>query len=157
MSDNICHRFIQSSQRNHNRLAIQYKKGGLWVDLTWAHYQENIESFAAGLSALGISKGDRVAIFANTRYEWAVCDLANLGIGAITIPIYQSNTSEDCQYILNNSGASALIVEDINLYNRIRDLLPSLKKLKHVILINPSKNQFQDKTLSYADVQANGT
>ena len=61
---------------------------------------------------LGIEKGDKVSILANTRPEWTYCDFAALSAGATVVPIYQTNSPEECQYVLENSDAVAVIVED---------------------------------------------
>ena len=65
-----------------------------------------------GLIELGVEKGDKVAILANTRPEWTYFDFAALTAGATVVPIYQTNSPDECQYVLENSDAKVVIVED---------------------------------------------
>ena len=69
---------------------------------------------------LGIEKGDKVAILANTRPEWTYFDFAALTAGATVVPIYQTNSPEECQYVLENSDAKAVVVEDDEQLEKIR-------------------------------------
>jgi len=82
---------------------------GQWVTKTYAEVGEIVKSLSLGLMDLGIEKGDKVAILANTRPEWTYCDFAALSAGATVVPIYQTNSPEECQYVLENSDAVAVI------------------------------------------------
>jgi long-subunit acyl-CoA synthetase (AMP-forming) len=95
-----------------SRAALRYKQGGTWRTLTWNDWDRAAREVAAGLIGLGVKKGDRVCLLANTRYEWCVCDIGILMAGAVTVPIYQSNTPEQCEYIISDCGARAVIVDD---------------------------------------------
>ncbi len=110
--------------RNPQAEAVKFKTKNSWTTKTWQQYYEDIQQTGAALLSLGIKPGDRVAIMANTRYEWSVCDLAIFGIKAITVPVYQNNTPEDVEYILNNSGSRILICES-------RGPLKTFESIKH--------------------------
>src|SRR6476646_5129244 len=84
---------------------------------------------------LGIEKGDKVAILANTRPEWTYVDFAALSVGAIVVPIYQTNTPDECQYVLENSDAVAVVVEDAEQLEKVRAVRDRTPKLEHVILM----------------------
>jgi len=135
MSDTICHKFLETIRKQPERTAIMYKRGGNWSELTWAGYSEMVRTIAAGLQILGVRKGDRVAIYSNTRYEWAACDLAILGLGAVTVPIYQNNTPEDVAFILKDSEAKVLICETTSLLRRAQGHLKEIKTLEHSVII----------------------
>src|SRR5205823_6127670 len=95
-----------------------------------AEVGEIVERLALGLIALGIEKGDKVSILGNTRPEWTYYDFAALSAGAIVVPIYQTNSPEECQYVLENSDAKAVIVEDSDQLAKIlevRDACPTLE------------------------------
>ncbi len=111
MAESICEKFLDTVRKQHEKTAIMYKRGGNWNELTWTGYGDLVKTIAAGLQVLGVRKGDRVAICSNTRYEWAATDLAILGLGAITVPIYQSSSPSDLNFILSNSEARILICE----------------------------------------------
>jgi len=103
---------LQMRERSPAQTAIMYKADGQWIKLTWQQYYKQIEVIAAGLLQMGIKPGDRVAIFANTRFEWCVMDYAIMGIGAIVVPVYQTVTADDLQFILNDCQARAIVVEN---------------------------------------------
>src|SRR5580692_7987991 len=83
--------------------AAAYKSGGAWREPSWRELQAAVFRAAAGLLRLGVKPGERVSIFAATRYEWTVADLGAMAIGAIVVPIYSSNTAEEVRYILDDS------------------------------------------------------
>src|SRR4051812_28243555 len=82
-------------------IAASYKQDGQWKELTWAQVRGQLQELSAGLVALGVRPGDRVAVFGATTYHWALMDLAISAARAITVPIYSSNTPDECRYILN--------------------------------------------------------
>src|SRR5258708_3253648 len=112
MADTVCASFIQTCERLGNKVALIHYIRDRWVEHTWRDYLEMVERAAMAFHELGVKPGTRVAIFSNTRLEWAVCDLAILGLGGITEPIYQSNTAEDDAHILLNSETQVLVCED---------------------------------------------
>jgi long-chain acyl-CoA synthetase len=100
-----------------------------------------------GLKDLGLLPGDRVAIMSNTRHEWAMTDIANLGMGAITVPIYQSNTAEDTKVILNNSGAKFLFCENDVLLEKWKTISTECPSVEHVICFEDTQNSLSLKKL----------
>ena len=102
---------------------------------TYAEVGETVKALSLGLIDLGIAKGDKVAILANTRPEWTYFDFAALTAGATVVPIYQTNSPEECQYVLENSDAKAVVVEDDDAAGEDpRDPL-AVPDLEHVILM----------------------
>ncbi|MBB2992539.1 long-chain acyl-CoA synthetase [Mycolicibacterium iranicum] len=105
---------------------------GSWVDVPAWQAAEQIRSAAKGLIALGVEPGDRVALLSATRYEWPILDLAILSIGAVTVPIYETSSAEQVQFVLQDSGAVAAIAETDAHAGRIeaqRETLPQLRKV----------------------------
>src|SRR5664279_5798823 len=92
--------------------AIRFKQGEEWVDRSFSEVGEIVSGLALGLIDLGVSPGDKVSILANTRPEWTYADFADLSVGATVVPIYQTNSPEECQYVLENSDAKVVVVED---------------------------------------------
>jgi long-chain acyl-CoA synthetase len=113
--------------------AIQFKEGGAWVKRSFAEVEETVRDLALGLVDLGVAKGDKVSILANTRPEWTYFDFAALSIGATVVPIYQTNSPEECQYVLENSDAKVVVVEDDEQIEKIRKVRGELPKLEHVV------------------------
>ena len=83
--------------------------------------------------ALGVEKGDKVSILGNTRVEWTYFDFAALTTGATVVPIYQTNSAEECEYVLENSDAKVVIVEDEEQLEKVRSVRDRCPKLEHVI------------------------
>ncbi len=82
-----------------------------WVNVTTADFLEQVYAVAKGLIANGVEFGDRVVIMSETRYEWSLLDFACMAAGAITVPIYPSSSTSQCEWIINNSGSHLAIVE----------------------------------------------
>ncbi len=119
-----------------------------WEGFSWQEMLDEIERVAAGLLTLGVDRGDRVAILSNSRWEWAVTDLAVLSIGAITVPIYQSNTPDECWYVLDDSGAKVVICEDREQVGKVHEIRTRLPGLKHAVLLD-GKVKIEDFLVSW--------
>ncbi len=122
------------------RVAARHKAAGVWREPTWGELLLRIKRIGAGLEALGIEPGDRVAIFSATRYEWALANFAIFAVGATAVPIYASNSAEETEYILRDSGAKALFVDDDRAEGRlpgrlarVRQIREGLPELRHLI------------------------
>ena len=114
--------------------AVMFKDdSGHWVSRSYNEVGEVVKKLSLGLMALGIEKGDKVAILGNTRPEWTYFDFAALTAGATVVPIYQTNSPEECEYVLENSDAVAVIVEDEEQLEKIRAIRDRCPKLQHVI------------------------
>jgi long-chain acyl-CoA synthetase len=115
--------------------AVRYKDGGAWVDRSFQQVFEIVKPLALGLVALGIEKGDRVAILGNTRPEWTYFDWAALSIGATVVPIYQTNSPEECAYVLENSDAKVCVVENEEQLAKVREVRAGLPQLQQVVMM----------------------
>src|SRR4051795_4586343 len=125
-----------AAERHADLNAVTYKDAsGAWVSKTYGEVGEIVKQLAKGLIELGIEKGDKVSILANTRPEWTYFDFAALSVGATVVPIYQTNSPEECQYVLENSDAKAVIVEDSEQLGKIREVRDRCPVLEHVILM----------------------
>ena len=127
--------------REPTKVAATYKSAGAWRDITWGEVLERVKQVSAGLTASGVRPGDRVAIFASTSLQYVICDLAISASQAITVPIYASNTPDECRYILNNSEAVALFVDNdeadgkqVGRLSRIRQRRAQCPQLKQIVL-----------------------
>jgi long-chain acyl-CoA synthetase len=95
-----------------DRPAFRFRKDDKWQSLTWRQADQRAQQIAAGLCALGLAPGERVALLCQTRLEWVLCDVAIAMAGLVSVPIYPSNTPQQCVYVIEDSGARAAIVED---------------------------------------------
>jgi long-chain acyl-CoA synthetase len=133
--------------------AIRCKQGEEWVSRTFREVEETVRPLALGLVALGVEKGDKVSILGNTRPEWTYFDFAALSVGAVVVPIYQTNSPEECQYVLENSDAKVVIVEDDEQLEKIRAIRERLPMLEQVIRMTGSS----DDAISHEDLAARGS
>ena len=105
---------FERAEREPRAVAIRRKDATAstaWQDVTTAELRTDVAALAKGLIAAGIGAGDRVALLSRTRYEWTVADYAIWSAGAVTVPIYETSSAEQVEWILGDSGARALIVE----------------------------------------------
>jgi len=132
--------------------AVRYKDGSQWVDRSFSEVEEIVRPLALGLAELGVAKGDRVSILGNTRPEWTYFDFAALSIGATVVPIYQTNSPEECRYVLENSDSKVVVVEDDEQLEKIRKVRDQLPQLQQVVRMTGSS----DDAISLEDLAAKG-
>src|ERR1700710_617942 len=132
--------------------AVRYKDGDAWVDRSFQEVFEIAKPLALGLVALGVEKGDRVSILGNTRPEWTYFDYAALSIGATVAPIYQTTPREECAYVLENSDAKVVVVEDEEQLAKIREVRAELPQLEQVVMMIGDA----DDVISMEDLAAKG-
>jgi long-chain acyl-CoA synthetase len=133
---------LPAAAKNHGSgPAVMYRdESGNWTTRSFAEVGEVVRRLALGLIDLGVQKGDKVSILANTRPEWTYHDFAALSVGATVVPIYQTNSPEECQYVLENSDAKVVIVEDSEQLDKVRQVRDRCPKLEHVILMTGSSD-----------------
>lgn len=129
----ITHHLLESTERPADWTALRFKRHKTWYTLDWKEYARRAEAVGAALAALGVTRGDRVAIVANTRWEWAVSDFGILGLGAITVPVYQSNRAEEIEQILHNAEPRVVIVEDVAQLRKLDSFTKKVKSIERVI------------------------
>jgi long-chain acyl-CoA synthetase len=103
--------------------------GAGWEDVTAANFRDEVAGLAKGLVAAGIGAGDRVALMSHTRYEWTLIDYAIWAAGAVTVPVYETSSAEQAEWILSDSGAKACFAENTGfeaMIGEFRDRLPAL-------------------------------
>ena len=129
---------VTLAAKKHAKLtAMRYKAGDEWVDVSYEELGTIVKEVSLGLRAIGIEHGDKVAIVAHTRPEWTYADFGILCAGATTIPVYQTNSPEECQYVIDHSESRAVIVEDASQLAKVREVRDQLPKLEHLITIEP--------------------
>jgi len=125
-----------AAERHADLPAVTYKDpSGQWISKSFREVGDIVRRLALGLIELGIEKGDKVSILANTRPEWTYFDFAALSVGAVVVPIYQTNSPDECLYVLENSDAKAVVVEDDEQLAKIDAIRDRVPKLEHVIRV----------------------
>jgi len=130
---------ISLAGRKHgDRPALKRKVGDEWVDVSYKQLAEKVEHVALGLMDLGIRPGDKVSILSNTRPEWTYSCFGILGAGATCVSIYQTNSPEECHYVLHHSESRAVFVEDAEQLAKIRHVEAELPELELIVVMEPS-------------------
>ena len=104
--------FLDRVEDNLDKPFLWSKINKEWKSITWEETSKKVKEFSSGLKAHGIKPGDRVVIVSENRPEWIISDLAITMIGGITVPAYTTNTEDDHHYILEHSGAKAVITSN---------------------------------------------
>jgi long-chain acyl-CoA synthetase len=112
--------------------------GAAWRDVTAREFRDEVATLAKGFIAAGIGEGDRVGLLSRTRYEWTVVDYALWAAGAVTVPIYETSSAEQVEWILSDSGARAIVVESPARLDAIAEVLRRLPGVQRVWLIDAS-------------------
>jgi long-chain acyl-CoA synthetase len=128
----------KAAARYGDTVALRHKDGGAWREVTYAQLGTAVEEIALGLIDLGLEVGDKVSILSHTRPEWTYANFAILTAGNVSVSIYQTNSAEECRYVLAHSDSKAVFVEDAEQLAKIRRVEGDLPELRHVIVIDPS-------------------
>jgi len=123
----------KNAERFKNRLALKYRKQGSFVTLTYPAYYDRALMAARGLLKMGVKPGDRVAILSENRAGWVIADMGILSAGAVTVPIYPTNTPEQIQYMINHSGAKIAFVSGRFQYLKMLSVKESMPDLELIV------------------------
>ena len=116
-----------------SRLALKYRKQGVFVTLTYAAYYERVLMVARGLGKMGVKQGDRIAILSENRAGWVIADMGILCTGSVTVPIYPTNTPEQIEYMINHSGAKIVIVSGKFQYSKLLKVRAAIPGVELVV------------------------
>src|SRR4051794_20252750 len=146
---------LLAARKHAGRIALKYKQGDAWIDVSFEEFGDAVRETALGLMALGLQKGDRVSILANTRPEWAYACFAILSAGGVSVSIYQTNSPSEVQYVANHSESTAIFVEDQEQLDKVRTCRPDLPHLEHIVIFEPDDSSSED-AISLDELRAKG-
>jgi len=132
-----------AAAKHGDKPALRHKSGdthegtGEWAEISYTELGEAISEVARGLIDLGVEHGDKVSILSNTRPEWTFANLAIFSAGAVSVSVYQTNSPEECHYVLEHSESKAVFVEDVEQLEKVRQVSDRLPNLEHVIVFEP--------------------
>jgi long-chain acyl-CoA synthetase len=155
MTETLIGFFLDTVAKHGKSAQFLRHQGSGWEAIAARRALDEVESVALGLRELGIQRGDHVAILAETRYEWAVSDLAILGLGAVTVPIYTTLTAAQCRYILGNAEAKLVIVSSSAQLEKIRSVRSELPALRAIVCMD-SRADGDAQIVGFATVQERG-
>ena len=131
-SGNLTDDVVANGTEHPHSVAFSRRVDGSWVDVTAAEFLADTRAVAKGLIAAGVEPGDRVGLISRTRYEWTLIDYAIWFAGAATVPIYETSSAEQVEWILVDSGARAVFTETADHSSRVKEVRPDLPDLHHV-------------------------
>jgi len=126
-----------AASEHGTRTAVRYKRDGAWHDVSYAELADTVQEIALGLIELGIKPGERFCILANTRPEWSYVDMAATSAGAVVVPIYQTNSPEECLWVISDSDACAIVCENDEQLAKIAAIREKVPGLRTIIVIDP--------------------
>jgi len=145
-------------QEQPDRIAMRMKDYGIWHDITWARYYENVKKVAMGLHALGVKRGDHVAIVGENKPEWLFSAMGVMSLGGIFVGVYTTNPAAECEYVVGHSESVVFFCEDEEQFDKalvFRARTPHLKKC--VVWDMEGLKHFDDPMLmSFDDLMAQG-
>ncbi|NIO03740.1 MAG: AMP-binding protein [Proteobacteria bacterium] len=128
--------FFQQVDAQKGRVALRKKEYGIWNRISWREYGQMVREAAAGLLAIGLEPGDRVAILGDNRPEWLICHLATMTIGCATCGVYSTSAPEQVAYVVGHSESTVLFVENEEQVDKVLEIESELN-LKKVVVWDP--------------------
>ena len=129
---NLTDDVVRNAREAADRATFSRRTDAGWEDVTAAEFLAQVSGVAKGLIAAGVEAGDRVALISKTRYEWTLFDYAIWFAGAVTVPVYETSSAEQVEWILRDSSARAVVAEGPDHLARITEVRGGLEQLNHV-------------------------
>jgi long-chain acyl-CoA synthetase len=155
-SSTIADLIPRAASERPEHVAIRYKQDGEWHDVTYAQFADIVQEIALGMIDLGVKAGERVCILANTRPEWSYADMAITSTGAVVVPIYQTNSPEECLWVISDSGATAIVCENDEQLAKIAEIHEQVPNLRTVIVMDPLTSEPRIPAITFDEVRERG-
>jgi len=130
--------FTRVVRENKRPDTLNYKSDGRWMSISSDEMLARAKNIAAGLHAIGIRRGDRVALLSESRVEWTLTDAGCIFGGVIDVPIYPTLTPPQVRYILKDSGSSALFIEGREKFDELKEILAECPQVKQIVYFDPA-------------------
>ncbi len=118
-------------------VAVRYKRDGAWHDVSYGALAGIVQEIGLGLIDLGLQAGERICILANTRPEWSYADMGASSTGAVVVPIYQTNSPEECLWVISDSDACAIVCENEEQLAKVAAIRDQVPNLRTIIVMDP--------------------
>src|SRR5205823_12093901 len=125
---------LADTTHHHKPDTVSEKLGSGWVSVSAIEFARRVRHIALGLAALGIRPQERVALISENRPEWSIVDLAILSVGAVTVPLYTTQSVDQIEFILKDSGARALMISGGKTLKHARNGFERVDQLEHLIV-----------------------
>ncbi|MFF0449572.1 AMP-dependent synthetase/ligase [Streptomyces sp. NPDC004609] len=134
--------------------ALRFKESGVWKPVSYQRLWEAVAEVGRGLLSLGLRPGVKAAVLANSRPEWTYAHFGILAAGGVSVSVYQTNSAEECHYVLEHSGAEVVFVEDAQQLDKIEAIRARLPGLRHVVVFDPPPGA--SEALSLEEIRRRG-
>ncbi|MFI6100416.1 AMP-dependent synthetase/ligase [Lentzea sp. NPDC051213] len=150
--ENLTDMVWANAERFGNAVSFRRQIDGTWVDITARDFAAQVMAVAKGLVAAGLGLGDRVGLVSKTRYEWSLLDFAVWAAGGVVVPIYETSSADQIEWILSDSGATAVFVEASSHRAMVDEVVGKLPELRHVWQIDGSAPAVDELTALGAEI-----
>jgi long-chain acyl-CoA synthetase len=154
-SSTIADLMFVAAERFGDDVAVRRKRDGQWHDTSYAEMGEIVSEIGRGLIDLGLAAGERVALLCTTRPEWTYVDFAIISAGAVVVPIYPTNSPEECAWVAGDSEARFIVCEDAGQVAKMAAVRGDLPQLETIVVIDPDGVD-DPGVIPLADVRARG-
>ncbi|WP_017755284.1 AMP-binding protein [Calidifontibacillus oryziterrae] len=150
---------LQRAKNEGEKVALREKDFGIWNEYTYANFLEQVKLLALGFKKLGFKRGEKLAIIGDNRPEWIFSELAAQSLGGVSVGIYQESLPAEISYILNDSDATFVVVEDQEQVDKILEIKDEIPNVKWVVYYDDRgmRNYNIDNLLFFKEVQEKGT
>lgn len=144
--------------KNPSGVALREKEFGIWQQVTWESYLAHVRRFCLGLTALGLSRGDKVSILSENCREWLYAELAVMSASAVGVGVYATSPSPEVKYIVRHSDSSFVVAQDQEQADKILEAIDDLPLLRRIVVMDMKglRRYGDPRILSFEDVEAAG-
>ncbi|HXT63868.1 MAG TPA: long-chain fatty acid--CoA ligase, partial [Pyrinomonadaceae bacterium] len=147
---------LEAILRHHKPNTVSEKRDGKWVHVSSQEFVRRVRHIALGLADSGIQPGDRVGLISENRPEWSIVDLAILSAGAVVVPLYTTQAPDQIRYILEDSGARALMISGGRVLKHARPGFEGLDRLTDVIVFDEKSAAGVNRAVTLAGIETRG-
>jgi len=128
---------LRNARSLPDKVALREKEFGIWQSFTWREYHDHVRDFSLGLQALGLKRGENLAIIGDNRPEWVWSEIAAQAAGAASVGLYQDSNLTEVAFVIDHCDAAVVVAEDQEQVDKILDMLDKLPKVRHVVFTDP--------------------
>src|SRR3954467_4290167 len=128
-----------AAERYGEQPAARFKRDDEWQDISYREFAQAVSELARGLIDLGLQPGERVALLCTTRVEWSLIDFAITSAGGVVVPIYPTNSPDECAWVIGDSESRFVICEDASQVAKIVAVRDRLPKVEEIVAIEPAE------------------